>query len=103
MNIRWSNLAVLDLESIKNYIARDSEYYANGFVSRIFDAVEKLLLMPSLGRKVPEADDETIREIIYYNYRIIYQVESSESILILAIIHSARDMNNLDPRPWEIT
>jgi plasmid stabilization system protein ParE len=53
MNIRWSEPAVLDLESIKNYIARDSEYYANEFVARIIGAVEKLFILPSIGRKVP--------------------------------------------------
>lgn len=28
MRIDWSELAILDLEGIKEYIQRDSEYYA---------------------------------------------------------------------------
>jgi len=103
MNIRWTEPAVIDLESIRDYIARDSEYYATEFIRRIIDAVEKLYLLPSIGRKVPELDEENIREIIFYNYRIIYRNEDTKSILILGIIHAARDMNNINPRPWEIT
>ena len=103
MNIRWTEPAVLDLESIRDYIARDSEYYATEFIGRIIDAVEKLYMLPSMGRIVPEAGDENIREIIFYNYRIIYSIEKSDNILILAIIHAARDMNNINPRPWEVT
>jgi plasmid stabilization system protein ParE len=102
MNIRWSESAVLDLENIKNYISRDSEYYANEFTARIIGAVEKLFLIPSMGRKVPEADNEKIREIIYYNYRIMYLIESAESILVLAIIHAAREFNNMNLKPWEV-
>jgi toxin ParE1/3/4 len=44
---------------------------------------------PRSGRKVPEFDDEDIRESIAYNYRIIYRVEREE-ILIAAVIHGKR-------------
>ena len=54
MNIRWTELAVLDLENIRDFITRDSEYYAVEFTAKIIDAVEKLYLLPSMGRKVPE-------------------------------------------------
>jgi toxin ParE1/3/4 len=103
MNIRWTEPAVLDLESIKDYIARDSEYYATEFVGRIIDAVEKLCLLPSMGRVVPEIGEENIREIIFFNYRIIYRIEKVEGITVLGVIHAARDMNNINPRPWEVT
>jgi plasmid stabilization system protein ParE len=51
MKIRWSEPAVLDLESIRDYIARDSEYYATEFIGRILDAVEKLYMLPSMEEK----------------------------------------------------
>jgi len=44
---------------------------------------------PRSGRKVPEFDDENIRELIAYSYRIIYLVEESE-VLIAAVIHGSR-------------
>jgi toxin ParE1/3/4 len=102
MRIEWSESAVLDLEGIKEFIERDSEYYAIEFASRIIEVVEKLSVFPNLGRKVPEVEDEMIREIVFHNYRLIYKL-SDESILVLAIIHAARDLNNMKPQPWENT
>jgi hypothetical protein len=39
-----------------------------------------------MGRFVPEADDGNIRELLFYNYRIIYRFET-DRILVLTIIH----------------
>lgn len=50
---------------------------------------------------VPEAEEENIREILFYNYRIIYRVET-ERILILTIIHGARDLSRKRPKPWDV-
>ena len=41
------------------------------------------------GRKVPEFDEENIRELIAYSYRIIYAVEKDE-VIIAAVIHGRR-------------
>jgi addiction module RelE/StbE family toxin len=101
MKIIWTEPAVDDLESIKNYIARDSEIYALQFVQKIINCIEKVCSFPKIGREVPEANNKNIREVIFSNYRIIYRIKR-ESILILAIIHGARDVNRIDIKPWEI-
>ncbi len=44
MRIDWSEPAILDLEGIKEFIQRDSEYYALEFTSRIIEMIEKLSL-----------------------------------------------------------
>ena len=102
MNISWTEPAVRDLESIKDFIARDSKYYANEFIERIFSIVENLMILPNRGRKVPEVDNENIKEIIFNNYRIIYRIEDFQNILILGIIHAAREIDKINPQPWEI-
>jgi toxin ParE1/3/4 len=48
-----------------------------------------LAAFPLSGRKVPEFDDETIREVFAYSYRIIYQVKP-KAITIAAVIHGKR-------------
>jgi hypothetical protein len=35
MKIEWTEPAISDLESIRDYIGRDSEYYASRFIGRI--------------------------------------------------------------------
>ena len=101
MKIIWTKSAVSSLENIKNYIALESEYYAIDLIEKIISAVEKLSNFPRLGRQVAEAKSEDVREIIYGSYRIIYKSDK-DTVYILAIIHGARNINNLNPRPWEI-
>jgi len=48
-----------------------------------------LARFPRSGRKVPEFDDENIRELLAYSYRIIYRVQEDE-VLISAVIHGKR-------------
>ena len=71
------------------------------FVQRIIEAVEKVAAYPHLGRRVPEADDEAVREILFQKYRIVYRVEPAR-ILVLMVIHGARDMAQVASQPWEI-
>lgn len=40
---------------------------------------------------VPEVNDETIRELPQYSYRIIYEIKAAH-IEILAVIHKRRDL-----------
>ncbi|WP_372998767.1 type II toxin-antitoxin system RelE/ParE family toxin [Lutispora sp.] len=67
-------------------------------VERIFDAVEKLWRFPNVGREVPAVNDPKIREILLYNYHIIYKADE-DYILVLTIVHGARDLRNI--KPWE--
>jgi addiction module RelE/StbE family toxin len=101
MKIEWTQPAVLDLESIRDYIKRDSEYYATRFVERIIEAVESIEKFPRMGRSVPEAEEESIREVLLHNYRIIYRVET-DRILVLTIVHGARDLSQRRTKPWDV-
>lgn len=101
MKIKWTKPAVDDLESIKEFISRDSEIFANQFVERIFDSVEKLIDFPKIGRMVPEYQEQKVREIIFQNYRVIYFL-SSDLIYVLNIIHGARDIKTFGQNEWEI-
>ena len=101
MKLEWAEPAVLDLESIRDYIAKDSEYYAARFVARITEAAETLPNHPLIGRAVPEAEDNAIRELLFQNYRIIYRAES-DRILILTVLHGGRDLSRLEPKPWDV-
>jgi hypothetical protein len=43
------------------------------------------------GRKVPELDDDNVRELALYPYRIIYAIKTAH-IEILAVIHKRRNL-----------
>ena len=101
MKILWTDPAIDDLRNLLAYIAKDSEEYASTFVEKIILSVDKLTDFPGLGRMVPEADQEVIRELLYHNYRIIYRV-GSELIEILAVVHGRRDLGSFKPAPWDV-
>ena len=101
MKIEWTEPSISDLQHIRDYIAKDSEYFAARFIEKIIGRIDALPDFPKMGRVVIEADDEAIRELIYQKYRIMYRVEK-ERILILAIIHGGRDLSTIQKKPWEI-
>ena len=102
MRLEWAGPALQDIRNLKEYISKDSEVYAQRFVEKIFDAVEKLRHAPRIGRRVPEAEDESIRELLFRSYRLIYRLEP-ERVVMLAVIHGARDLANIDVKPWDVT
>ena len=93
MTVKLTDPAYYDLEDIRDYIKKDSVYYANIFVERILNSISNLQHFPKIGRIVPEYDDEMIREIIYQDYRIIYKLHDAEEIIyIVAVIHGSRKL-----------
>ena len=74
IKVIWSRRALDDIEELVSYISQDSELYAVNFASKIVNAVETLKVFPEIGRIVPEYNYPKISEIIYRNYRIVYQI-----------------------------
>lgn len=87
----WSPAALEDVESLAEYIARDSEFYARAVVDKILDVAARLKDFPFAGRMVPELGDENLRERLVYSYRLIYRLEPN-AITILALIHGKREI-----------
>lgn len=87
--IRWLEAALADLEGIVEHISQDSPAYGSVVAARILAEARMLGEFPRIGRRVPEWDEENVRERIVYSYRLIYQVGESE-VKILAVIHGAR-------------
>jgi plasmid stabilization system protein ParE len=86
----WAEPAKTDLKAIHDFIASDSKYYAKKVTQDIIDRTNIIETYPAIGRKVPEIDDENVREIFIYSYRILYEIKS-EKIYIIGIIHGRRD------------
>ena len=85
----WSREALDDIDSIAEYISRDSLYHAQLVAERLFELGESLRGYPQIGRVVPELSDSQVRECFLYSYRLIYELKDEE-IHILAVIHGKR-------------
>ena len=91
--IIWAPSALSDIESIAEYIERDSVDQAALFVTRIMEMTDRLEKFPQSGRVIPEVNDEFYREIIYGAYRIMYRI-MKEEIWITGVIHGARNWHS---------
>ncbi len=91
--VKWTTQSLEDINSIAEYISKDSVRYAELFVEKVFERAEILNSHPRAGRMVPELEDESIRELILLSYRIIYKIYPSR-IDILTVHHSARLLEN---------
>ena len=95
--VKWSPEAVEDVESIAQYISRDSQFYARATVSKIIDFSHSLAQFPYMGRMVPEFNDKNIRERLVYSYRLVYKIERA-NILVVAVIHDKRLFHSIPER-----
>jgi addiction module RelE/StbE family toxin len=73
-NVRWTEQAVADLRSIREFIERDSPRYGRLVAERLYDATSQLELFPRSGRVVPELSRDDVRELIVGDYRIVYRL-----------------------------
>ena len=94
--VRWSAAASRDLRSIFDYIARDSRHYARQVVDTILATADDIEPFTERGRVVPEIDDESIREVFVYSYRVIYE-RRHDDVVVIAVIHGRRLLPPLKP------
>lgn len=91
MRVHWTNTAIDHLLSIYEYVARDSEVYADRLMDQLTRRSQQISTFPRSGRRVPEYNAPDLREVIEGSYRIIYRIKE-EQIDVLAVVHSAQEL-----------
>lgn len=99
----WSDRAIKNLKTIKDYIAIDSAFHAKKFIQNLIKTTDKQLSpMPNSGKKIEEFENSIFnhfRQLNYKGYRIIYEFDDVlDTITVLAVIHGRRhfDLNLLE-------
>jgi len=87
MTIKWSRLALEDLFEIEMYIFNDNPERALTFIEEFQDKVDSLLDFPMIGVKFSEKYGDSIRELHYQGYTIIYEI-MDDMIVILEVFQS---------------
>jgi toxin ParE1/3/4 len=65
--VNWSQRARADLKAVHDYIAKDSPQNAKAVAREIWRRADGIEAAPLGGRKVPELNDEQVREIPAYS------------------------------------
>jgi plasmid stabilization system protein ParE len=102
-SVRWTVGAEAELQATVDYLSRISPIYADTFHQRVIHSVDLLETYPRLGRAVPEATAENLRELIVGAHRIVYLVDD-DAVLVLGMVHGTRDilrfLRGVDP--WDM-
>lgn len=88
--VKWTDHAKADLRHIHDFIAEDSRHYARKVTQAIVEKTQQLSELPQIGKIVPEINNESIRELHLYSYRILYEIKDDHNY-VLAIVHKRQD------------
>lgn len=90
--VKWSAHAKSQLRHIYDYIAQDSPLYAKRVIEAMVQKTIGLDELPRKGHKVPELNEDAVRELALYSYRIVYEIKPDQLIEVLAVIHKRRNV-----------
>jgi plasmid stabilization system protein ParE len=83
-----------DLEEIADFIAQDSPRRAGSFVNELREKALSLADAPHAFRLVSRFEASGVRRRVHGRYLIFYRVEA-EVVLVLHVLHGARDYEPL--------
>jgi toxin ParE1/3/4 len=89
--VKWTDHAKAQLRHIHDYIAQDSAYYAKRVTQELINKSLTLNGFPRTGKIVAELNNDAVREVSLYSYRILYEIKP-DHIEVLAVIHKRRDL-----------
>lgn len=87
----FSSVASRDIDQIANWIAKESPAGAALVVKKIISVAESLSDLSTRGRRLEDVDGVETRQLLAYDYRVIYQLRAEE-VIIATIAHSAREL-----------
>jgi toxin ParE1/3/4 len=90
--IVWAKSAEEELDDILVYISQSSSEGVRRVLLLALSKAASLETLAERGRMVPELQDPHLRELLVYDYRMIYRVHS-DRVVIEAFVHGARDFS----------
>jgi plasmid stabilization system protein ParE len=75
----WTPQAREDLQTLYDYISRDSLHYAGVVVDRVVEAMARIADFPESDRIVPELSRRDVREVLWRSYRIVYRLTTNHA------------------------
>ena len=98
--VGWAEAASRALAQVVDDIAATSPDGASRVLEGAVNAAASLSTLSERGSVVPEAGDPALRQLLVFNYRLIYRVHL-DRVVIRAFLHGARDFSKWrrDERP----
>ena len=84
MNFEFDDRFIKALNDIESFIALDNLERAEKFKNDIIDKISSLDFMPKRCRKSTLANDESVRDLIFKGYIIVFKIQN-DTIKVLYI------------------
>ena len=102
----WTEWSDRNIESIHEFISKDSVFYATRFIKNLVLSTNKQLsLKPLSGRVIPEFEGthlNFLREVIYKGYRVLYDPSDSPAkVEIIAVTSGRQELRNVNTE-WDL-
>jgi plasmid stabilization system protein ParE len=88
----WTESAQRALDDVLADIAETSPSGAVRVLTLALDTAASLSTLAERGRMVPEIGDPPLRQLLVYDYRLLYRV-LEDRVVIRAFLHGARDFS----------
>lgn len=91
MKLVFDEKALVDLEGIYNWIAKDNPAAAKAVVERLFASTEHLATFPQMGHA---GRDEGTHEWVVPRlpYIVVYEIHADRGeVIVVAVVHGAQD------------
>jgi plasmid stabilization system protein ParE len=88
----WAASARDALDEVIAYISQQSPDGAASVLTRALDTAANLSTLAERGQVVKEIGDPALRELLVYDYRMLYRVRE-DRVIIRAFLHGARDFS----------
>lgn len=91
MKLIFDETALVDLEGIYNWIAKDNPVAAKAVVERLFSSAEHLASFPQMGHA--GRDDGTFEWVVpRLPYIVIYEIYAErDEVVVTAVVHGAQE------------
>lgn len=76
--VEWSELALMRLEQVYDWIAESNPEAARKVTEQLLEKAEQLEQFPKLGRLYPNSPEPNIRELLVGRYRLVYELLEEE-------------------------
>ena len=91
MKLVFDEKALVDLEGIYNWIAKDNPTAALAVVERVFASTEHLAAFPQMGHA--GRDEGTLEWVVpRLPYIVIYEIHADrDEVVVVAVVHGAQE------------
>lgn len=95
MKVTWSEVGEQSLEVIKSRLDAIWPLGSERTLAAIARALELASVFPRASRRVPEVDDDDIRETFAADYRIWFRIfDSEDTIEVMVVFHGGRAVSD---------